>query len=276
MSACFCVSKLSPWPREEGEHHYPSWIFKAVGEREGVQKRKGNVFAHGWGKGWQLQDGQGQRKTASSRNALNIIISSELPFHEDMLHISEFLSEHAGCGHHLVGSQRGSGWTVKESTFPLCYIFNKPKHARNYFPLNVHISFQNDSFPCIIHFAHSSSRIIKNIPILMQVICLTLLLWCLHGQWYGSGSGRRVCMLEIGLAVEVFHMFVATVVGKHLVLVRYLWWQSTRSSSWPSLRTSYYKDSSLWCETVTGQGCRSGRGQNIQGTRYPQWPLLLL
>ena len=48
--------------------------------------------------------------------------------------------------YHLVGSQRGSGQRVKESTFPLCYIFNKAKHAGNYFPFNSHISFQNDPF----------------------------------------------------------------------------------------------------------------------------------
>lgn len=30
----------------------------------------------------------------------------------------------------------------------MCYIFNKAKHAGNYFPFNSHISFQNDPFAC--------------------------------------------------------------------------------------------------------------------------------
>lgn len=46
----------------------------------------------------------------------------------------------------------GSG--VKETTFPLCYIFNKAKHAGNYSPLTTTFPFwvdQNSSFD----FSHS-------------------------------------------------------------------------------------------------------------------------
>lgn len=79
------------------------------------------------------------------------------------------------------------------------------------------------------HFAHSSSRIIGNIPILMQVICLTLLrrfpfllsvMWFwsrgLHAWnlWRGSGSSTKVSMTCLLSCSEER----LTVEGKHLEL----------------------------------------------------------
>lgn len=43
----------------------------------------------------------------------------------------------------LVGRDGGSG--IKDSTFPLCYIFNKAEHAGTYSPFN-HVSFLNGPF----------------------------------------------------------------------------------------------------------------------------------
>ena len=42
--AFFSVSKLSAWPREEVEHHYPSSIFKATGERCVCRTRESTYF----------------------------------------------------------------------------------------------------------------------------------------------------------------------------------------------------------------------------------------
>lgn len=66
---------------------------------------------------------------------------------------------------------------AKGSTFPLCYIFNKAKHAENHFPPNYHISSHNGPSsraavtPLILHIPlHALS---ETYPILMQVRWLT-------------------------------------------------------------------------------------------------------
>lgn len=74
-------------------------------------------------------------------------------------------------------ARTGGPARAKGSTFPLCYIFNKAKHAENHFPPNYHISSHNGPSsraavtPLILHIPlHALS---ETYPILMQVRWLT-------------------------------------------------------------------------------------------------------
>lgn len=108
----------------------------------------------------------------------------------------------------MVGSQRESGLTVKESTFPLCYIFNKVQHAWNYFAFNSHISFQNEPFTCAAAnlsfctflFTHYQKHIRSNAGHMLDssaVVPFPLSV---------CGFGREVCMPGIYREVVFDHI----------------------------------------------------------------------
>lgn len=119
-SANVSISELSARPWEEGEHHYPSSIFKAMG-REGVQSRAGDG-AH-WLVAEEEEEVEEEEMTAWRRSRseeetrhqkrLNIVTfgknhSCEVTVAHFSIFFSLYLNVQADM-HHLVCSQRGSG-----------------------------------------------------------------------------------------------------------------------------------------------------------------------
>lgn len=113
---CVCVCVLKPssqhWPHDEAQHHYPSSIFK--GEWGGG--------GGSWGRGahilWMVK--------VTRRNPA---AEMSLSWSDCMFRIL-YLKLQAGCIAWLWARE------LKQTIFPLCCIFNKAKHAGNYFPFN--------------------------------------------------------------------------------------------------------------------------------------------
>lgn len=175
----FSVSNLAAWPREGGEHHYPSWIFKAMGEREGAQNKEGYVIAHGWGR---RDDSCRMVKVRGREWAV------EMPWISSFSGIG-FPWERAPC-------YRISTWTCRLPALlgwqPVGALAKLEKRAHFlYATYLIRLSTHGITLPLTptfpfrmilllvqqpaFHFAHSSSRFIRNISSLMQVTCLTLL-----------------------------------------------------------------------------------------------------
>lgn len=111
---------------------------------------------------------------------------------------------------------------AKESTFPLCYIFNKAKHAENHFPPNYRISFHNGPSsrapvtPLILHIPlHALS---ETYCILMQV------------RWLTFSRAGAPLIVRRAVTVEGFECLGFTERSgsvHHMFVVLLLWWGLT-------------------------------------------------
>lgn len=151
-----------------GEHHYPSSIFKEI-LREGLSKseREADVFARK--EEW--------RPRVRQRNFFNLRCPFEKKSKTKTVWVTFHWDRSPLCALACFALRTGGPARAQESAFPLCYIFNKAKHAENHFPPNYHISSHNGPSsraavtPLILHIPlHALS---ETYCILMQVRWLT-------------------------------------------------------------------------------------------------------
>lgn len=112
-----------------------------------------------------MQDGEGDRRICEKgRRWWKHFLNLRCPFVKKINSLWRLsLRQAASACAAYVAVRTGGPAGAQESTFPLCYIFNKAKHAENHFPPNYHISSHYGPFsraavaPLILHIPLQAS-----------------------------------------------------------------------------------------------------------------------